>query len=77
MASIDADLLISPPKAWLTTYSAATRAIHADDGFQKTPDVAPAMHVSTTFEYSRNPAELKPIADSEVSYAMALCSTNH
>jgi len=68
MASVDSDLSVRPPKPELTGYSAATRAVHADDAFQKTPDVAPAMHVSTTFEYSRNPADLKPIADSDVSH---------
>ncbi|KAK1757698.1 cystathionine beta-lyase [Echria macrotheca] len=40
--------------------SLATRSIHADDSINTYQDVAPAMHVSTTFRYSRNPEDLHP-----------------
>ncbi|RNJ61214.1 hypothetical protein D7B24_000067 [Verticillium nonalfalfae] len=39
--------------------SLATRAIHSDDHISAHRAIAPAMHVSTTFEYSRNPDDLK------------------
>ncbi|KAI9035189.1 uncharacterized protein KD926_004293 [Aspergillus affinis] len=41
------------------TFSLATNAIHRDDRYAG-PDVAPAMHPSTTFRYSYNPEELSP-----------------
>src|SRR5689334_11618218 len=34
-----------------------TLAIHADDGLEQAPDVAPPIHVSTTFD-AENPAGL-------------------
>lgn len=48
------------------SYSPATLAIHADDRLNAhTADVAPALHVSTTFRYSNNPTDLVPAADED------------
>ncbi|KAF2140453.1 uncharacterized protein K452DRAFT_288537 [Aplosporella prunicola CBS 121167] len=41
-------------------YHAATIGIHGDDWLNKESDVAPSLHVSTTFRYTRNPDELVP-----------------
>jgi cystathionine gamma-synthase len=41
------------------TLSLATRSVHADDLLAAQTDVAPAMHVSTTFRYSDDPDQLK------------------
>ncbi|KMU79435.1 cystathionine gamma-synthase [Coccidioides immitis RMSCC 3703] len=43
--------------------SNATVAIHADDPINVVTDVAPPLHVSTTFRYSDNPDELVPLAE--------------
>ncbi|KAM0329993.1 hypothetical protein ACHAQA_004162 [Verticillium albo-atrum] len=37
----------------------ATRTVHVDDHISAHRAIAPALHVSTTFEYSRNPDELR------------------
>lgn len=42
---------------------ASTRSLHADDALNIVTDVAPPMHLSTTFRYSKNPADLLPAAD--------------
>ncbi|OHE90339.1 Cys/Met metabolism PLP-dependent enzyme [Colletotrichum orchidophilum] len=39
--------------------SLATLTVHADDGISSHRAIAPAMHVSTTFKYNRNPDELR------------------
>lgn len=44
----------------------ATVAIHADDPLNVVTDVAPPLHVSTTFRYSDNPNDLVAWADSSV-----------
>lgn len=41
-------------------YSFATLGIHGDDGMQHSTDVSPALHVSTTFRYPRDPSQLIP-----------------
>ncbi|KAF2454722.1 hypothetical protein BDY21DRAFT_352562 [Lineolata rhizophorae] len=41
--------------------SLSTLAIHADDEINTYNDVAPALHVSTTFRYASNPDELEPV----------------
>ncbi|KAH7205447.1 Cys/Met metabolism PLP-dependent enzyme-domain-containing protein [Fusarium redolens] len=41
------------------TFSLATNAIHMDDRYAG-PDVAPAMHPSTTFRYPHDPEKLEP-----------------
>lgn len=45
----------------------STLAIHADDNLNRTADVSPALHVSTTFRYAANPDELRPARDVDVS----------
>ncbi|KAI9729315.1 MAG: hypothetical protein M1834_006986 [Cirrosporium novae-zelandiae] len=39
----------------------ATQALHADEAIKDVPDVAPPIHVSTTFRYPENPEELVPL----------------
>lgn len=68
MSHINGTIGVEPPLPTMTSYTAATRAVHGDDYLQVTADVAPAMHVSTTFNYARNPADLKPVGDSEVLF---------
>ncbi|KAF7718839.1 Cys/Met metabolism, pyridoxal phosphate-dependent enzyme [Penicillium ucsense] len=41
----------------------ATEALHADDRLNLVPDVAPPMHLSTTFRYSKDPDQLKVSED--------------
>lgn len=43
----------------------ATLSIHADDELARTSDVAPAIAVSSTFRYSNNPDDLKPLCEGE------------
>lgn len=38
--------------------SLSSRAVHADDHISAHRAIAPAMHVSTTFRYSDDPAQL-------------------
>ncbi|RMD39210.1 hypothetical protein DV735_g5919, partial [Chaetothyriales sp. CBS 134920] len=45
----------------LATISPSTLAVHADDVVNVVSDVAPPIHVSTTFRYPRDPAKLVPI----------------
>jgi cystathionine beta-lyase/cystathionine gamma-synthase len=52
---------VSAPKL----YSSSTLAIHADDRLNKFTDVAPSLHVSTTFRYSSDVETLIPLADEE------------
>lgn len=42
---------------------ASTRSLHADDALNVVTDVAPPIHVATTFRYSDDPAKLTPLAD--------------
>ncbi|KAJ6015891.1 trans-sulfuration enzyme [Penicillium herquei] len=41
----------------------STRSLHADDVLNIVSDVAPPMHLSTTFRYSNDPETLIPFAD--------------
>ncbi|KAJ5565414.1 hypothetical protein N7513_001656 [Penicillium frequentans] len=41
----------------------STRSLHADDALNVVSDVAPPMHLATTFRYSDDPAKLFPVAD--------------
>jgi cystathionine gamma-synthase len=45
-------------------YAPDTLAVHADDVMNSYSDVAPALHVSTTFRYDNS--NLVPISDEEV-----------
>lgn len=56
---------MAPPQG--KQFSLASRLIHADDGAAPYTDVAPAMHVSTTFEYPNNPDDLHPVGLDAVS----------
>ncbi|QIW98617.1 hypothetical protein AMS68_004135 [Peltaster fructicola] len=49
--------------AALSEYSLATLSVHADDAMNTYSDVAPALHVSTTFRYPSDPSKLVPIPD--------------
>lgn len=46
--------------------SLSSRSIHADDYINTHRAVAPPMHVSTTFRYSRNPDEMVPWKNTDV-----------
>ena len=41
-------------------YALATNGIHGDDAINNDTDVAPPLHVTTTFRYPSDPAELQP-----------------
>ncbi|BFZ63680.1 hypothetical protein YB2330_004812 [Saitoella coloradoensis] len=45
--------------------SLSTRAIHGDDKVNVVTDVAPPLHVSTTYRYPRNPSDLIPVSGDE------------
>lgn len=47
--------------------SLATRAIHADDPINFNIDVAPPLHVSTTYRYKSDPSQLDPSRELELS----------
>ena len=57
---------VKAPKPQLAKYAPSTRAMHADDFLNETPDVAPAIHVATTFSYDEDPSKLIPKTDVEV-----------
>lgn len=42
----------------MSEHKIATLSVHADDGLGRTSDVAAPLHVSTTFAYTNNPADL-------------------
>jgi cystathionine beta-lyase/cystathionine gamma-synthase len=44
----------------IDSLSLATQAIHADDTLNVVDDVAPPIHVSTTFRYNKDPEQLCP-----------------
>ena len=41
----------------------STRSLRADHALNSVTDVAPPLHLSTTFRYSDNPEELVPAVD--------------
>jgi hypothetical protein len=43
----------------ITELSLSSKTIHADDFLNKGQDVAPPLHVSTTFRYNRDPDKLR------------------
>lgn len=45
----------------------ATRAIHADDLVSQHRAIAPAMHVAVNFRYARDPDDLVPEENKDVS----------
>lgn len=44
----------------------STRSLHADDAFNVATDVAPPLHVATTYRYAANPDDLVPARDRSV-----------
>ncbi|EGS23618.1 putative pyridoxal phosphate binding protein [Thermochaetoides thermophila DSM 1495] len=55
------------PAAFNKKLSLASRSVHADDHINKNPDVAPPMHVSTTYRYAANPDDLVPWSEIDES----------
>lgn len=47
--------------------SLSSRSVHADDRINTHPAVAPPLHASTTFRYARDPDELVPWSEVDVS----------
>jgi cystathionine gamma-synthase len=50
-------------------YSLSTLAVHADDPINSSTDVAPALHVSTTFRYPHDPDKLNVKDDLDIDRA--------
>jgi hypothetical protein len=50
----------------MSSQGASTRSLHSDDALNLVTDVAPPMHISTTFRYSNDPSKLVPAADATV-----------
>ena len=46
--------------------SLSSKTIHADDYLNKGTDVAPPLHVSTTFRYARDPDSLQVLTELDV-----------
>jgi hypothetical protein len=46
----------------------STQSLHADDALNVVTDVAPPMHLATTFRYPSDPAALVPAADASVCF---------
>lgn len=70
----DDDVVVDPS---IRTFSLATQAIHADDHLSHGTDVAPALHVSTTFRYTSKPEDLVPAKDQEVRTAHPSAPPTH
>lgn len=65
-----------PPSTTPTPYAPSTLAIHADDHLNQTTDVAPPIHLSTTYRYPSSPSALAPVpADTDPSAAALLSPT--
>lgn len=61
------DLQDHTPDQGLSALSLSSQTVHADDFLNKGQDVAPPLHVSTTFRYSNNPDDLVPVSEQDVS----------
>jgi len=55
------------PKRALVELSLSSKTIHSDDFLNKGQDVAPPLHVSTTYRYNRDPDKLRTLAEHNVS----------
>ena len=67
MASADERIAVAPEA--ISNLSISSRAIHADDVLNSgRQDVAPALHVSTTYRYASDPEKLVPYSDLDVDY---------
>ena len=64
LANGDVDTEIPPPAH--SPYAPDTLAIHADDYLNRVPDVAPPLHVATTFRYADDPDKLVPARELDV-----------
>ncbi|KAH8602750.1 Cys/Met metabolism PLP-dependent enzyme-domain-containing protein [Bisporella sp. PMI_857] len=53
----------------ISTLSLSSQVIHADDILNHGQDVAPPLHVSTTFRYERDPSKLKTWAEKDKDYS--------
>ena len=56
-----------PPDHGLARLSLSSKTIHADDFLNEGQDVAPPLHVSTTFRYNKNPDALIPLTEHDVN----------
>jgi len=59
------------PERQARQWHASTLSVHADDPINSYTDVAPAMHVSTTFRYPHDPSNLIPTGTSEVGLSLS------
>lgn len=50
------------PNSDLSKLSLSSQAVHADDFLNNGQDIAPALHVSTTFRYNKDPDKLHGLA---------------
>jgi cystathionine gamma-synthase len=57
-------------------YSASTLAVHGDDPLNDSTDVAPAMHVSTTYRYPEDPEKLVPFSMDDVVCCLHIRESN-
>lgn len=55
----------------LSKLSLSSKTIHADDYLNQGSDVAPPMHVSTTFRYDKNPENLKAWSERQVNLSIS------
>jgi len=55
------------PDHAMANLSLSSKTIHADDFLNVGQDVAPPLHVSTTFRYNKDPDKLKTHTEHEVS----------
>lgn len=60
----------------LASLSLSSRTVHADDYLNVGQDVAPALHVSTTFRYDRNPDNLLPWTERDVCLILSFSHSN-
>lgn len=55
------------PDHGMANLSLSSKTIHADDFLNHGQDVAPPLHVSTTYRYNKDPDKLVAWADLDVS----------
>jgi len=56
--------------ASISKLSLSSQTIHADDFLNQGQDVAPPLHLSTTFRYNKNPDALVSWSERDVSPAL-------
>ncbi len=66
----------SSPDHGLARLSLSSKTVHADDFLNTEPDVAPSLHVSTTFRYNRDPETLKTWNELDVSWVISVEKRN-